>query len=71
MATRRPARFGKSPWGRDIVLIATTGWGQDSDRQCSREAGFDHHFVKPIDPAALIQLLASLKPATQRQAVNC
>ncbi len=44
--------------GRDIQLIALTGWGQDSDRERSREAGFDAHLVKPIDPGALTELLA-------------
>ena len=32
------------------MLIATTGWGQDEDKRLSAEAGFDHHFVKPVDP---------------------
>jgi len=35
-----------------------TGWGQDKDRQRSREVGFDHHLTKPADPEALHQLLA-------------
>jgi signal transduction histidine kinase len=45
-------------WDRRITLIAVTGWGQDSDRIRSREAGFDYHLVKPIDHAALLKLLA-------------
>jgi CheY-like chemotaxis protein len=49
------------PWGKAIVLIATTGWGQDTDKQRSQEAGFDHHLVKPVDPPALFELLATLK----------
>jgi PAS domain S-box-containing protein len=40
------------------LLIALTGWGQEEDRQRSRAAGFDHHMVKPVDPAALDRLLA-------------
>jgi CheY-like chemotaxis protein len=47
-------------WGRRVVLIALTGWGQERDRQLSREAGFDHHYVKPVDPATLTKLLASI-----------
>jgi PAS domain S-box-containing protein len=43
------------------VLIALTGWGQDEDRRRSLEAGFDHHFVKPVDPAAIQELVASLR----------
>ncbi len=50
------------PWGRDIQIIALTGWGQESDRQRSKESGFDHHLVKPIDPDALRGLL--LGPTT-------
>ena len=46
------------PWGQAMVLIALTGWGQETDRQRSQEAGFDHHLVKPVDPAELLHLLA-------------
>jgi CheY-like chemotaxis protein len=44
-----------------LVLVALTGWGQEEDRQRSREAGFDAHMVKPVDYAALTQLLAALE----------
>jgi signal transduction histidine kinase len=44
-------------WGRDMTLIALTGWGQEADKQRTREAGFDHHLVKPADPAQLEALL--------------
>jgi CheY-like chemotaxis protein len=47
------------PWGRDIMLVALTGWGQDNDRRRSHEAGFDGHLVKPVGPDALLALLAS------------
>src|SRR5262249_44835156 len=40
-----------------VLLIAVTGYGQESDRLQSREGGFDHHLVKPLDLAALRQLL--------------
>jgi hypothetical protein len=40
------------------VLIAISGYGRDSDRALAREAGFDHHLVKPADPAELQRLLA-------------
>lgn len=39
------------------VIVALTGWGQQSDRERSREAGFDHHLVKPIDLEAIRQLI--------------
>ena len=48
------------PWGRSVVLIALTGWGQEQDRRKSREAGFDHHLVKPVDPRALMTLVSEL-----------
>ena len=40
-------------------LIAMTGYGQESDRKRSREAGFDHHLVKPVEPARLQELLGT------------
>jgi len=43
------------------AIIALTGWGQEADRQRAREAGFDHHLVKPADIGALQALLASLE----------
>jgi CheY-like chemotaxis protein len=54
----------QQPGGRAVVLVALAGWGQDEDRRHSREAGFDCHVVKPVDLAALEQLLAGL-PATR------
>jgi len=47
------------PWGRDVLLIAQTGWSQDEDRRRSAEAGFDAHLIKPVDFAQLTRLLAS------------
>jgi hypothetical protein len=43
-----------------MLLIAASGYGHENDRERSRIAGFDHHFVKPIDPAAIARLLSSL-----------
>jgi len=43
------------------LLVAVTGYAEDEARRRSREAGFDHHLVKPIDPDALLALLASLE----------
>jgi signal transduction histidine kinase len=53
-------RIRSEPWGKNAVLIALTGWGQDEDRRRSREVGFDSHLVKPLDPEALATLLARL-----------
>jgi len=36
-------------WGRAMVLVAVTGWGQSEDKRRAKEAGFDHHFTKPLD----------------------
>ena len=49
----------EQPWGRQILLVALTGWGQEDDKRRTREAGFDAHIVKPIDFVALEKLLAT------------
>ncbi|HEU5133822.1 MAG TPA: ATP-binding protein [Steroidobacteraceae bacterium] len=46
------------PRGKDITLVALTGWGQEHDHQRTRAAGFDRHLLKPIDVAELDKLLA-------------
>jgi len=53
-------RIRAQPWGAHITLVALTGWGQDSDRRRSQEAGFDSHLVKPLDLDKLTELLATL-----------
>jgi CheY-like chemotaxis protein len=45
---------------KEVTLIALTGWGQEDDRRRTREAGFDHHLVKPADIAALQTLIVNL-----------
>jgi PAS domain S-box-containing protein len=52
-------RIRETPQGKHALLVALTGWGQESDRQRTRDAGFDKHLVKPVDPTALSALLAS------------
>ena len=47
------------PWGRQVTLIAVTGWGQPDDKLRARSAGFDRHLIKPIDPAEVDRLLDS------------
>ena len=51
----------QQPWGRDVVLVALTGWGQEDDRRLSQEAGFNLHIVKPVELASLETLLAGMK----------
>jgi CheY-like chemotaxis protein len=46
------------PGLKRLQLVALTGWGQDEDRHRSKEAGFDQHLVKPVEPQALYQVLA-------------
>ncbi len=55
-------RIRANPDHRDILLIAVSGWGQQDRRGRSLEAGFDQHFVKPVDLSALRQVLATCKP---------
>jgi PAS domain S-box-containing protein len=57
-ATRR---IREQPWGRDLAIIALTGWGQEEDRAKSKEAGCDGHLVKPVDLADLEKLLMELE----------
>jgi PAS domain S-box-containing protein len=53
-------RIRKTPGLEKTILTALTGWGQQEDRRRTAEAGFDHHLVKPPEPKALANLLASL-----------
>jgi PAS domain S-box-containing protein len=57
-------RIREQPWGKGVVLVALTGWGQEADRRRSQEVGFDAHLVKPVDPAALDKLLAESQATT-------
>ena len=51
-------RIRAQAWGKTTVIVAQTGWGQEEDKLRTREAGFDDHLVKPVDPLKLIQLIA-------------
>ena len=55
----------RQPWGKHMVLVAVTGWGQDSDKQRSKAVGFDYHIVKPITSAALTSLMAAIQQNAQ------
>jgi CheY-like chemotaxis protein len=50
----------QSESSRHIVLVAVTGYGQDDDRRRVREAGFDHHLLKPLEPEALEKIIDSV-----------
>jgi PAS domain S-box-containing protein len=56
-------RIREKAWGRNVVLAALTGWGQEEDKRRTREAGFNYHFVKPVETSALRKLLAEYEPA--------
>jgi two-component system, chemotaxis family, CheB/CheR fusion protein len=52
-------RMREEVWGRGVLLIALTGWGQESDKLRARAAGFDRHCTKPVDPVELERLFFS------------
>jgi CheY-like chemotaxis protein/two-component sensor histidine kinase len=51
-------RIRRHAWGKGLVIVALTGWGQESDRRKTKEAGFDAHLVKPVDYSDLLQLIS-------------
>jgi CheY-like chemotaxis protein len=51
------ARLRQEEVCRDTIIIAVTGYGQENDRRRSREAGIDHHLLKPLSSASLLPLL--------------
>lgn len=52
----------RQAWAAKVTLIALTGWGQAEDRRRATEAGFDHHFHKPVDPELLLRFIAGMPP---------
>jgi DNA-binding response OmpR family regulator len=57
-------RIREQAWGQGIFIVALTGWDQEEDKTRSREAGFDHHLVKPVERETLENLFAGLKTET-------
>ena len=53
-------RIRDTAWGKDMTVIAQTGWGQEDDKQRTRDASFDDHLVKPVDPLAVVKIVAGL-----------
>jgi CheY-like chemotaxis protein len=51
-------RLRAEPWGKKILIVAVTGWGQESDKQRAMESGFDHHLTKPVALTDLTRVLA-------------
>jgi PAS domain S-box-containing protein len=58
------------PGGRDMLIIALTGWGQSEDKLRSQDAGFDEHFVKPADVGALEKLLEERATRSSSSSAN-
>ena len=57
------SRIRATERGAGILLVALTGWGQDDDRRRSRQAGFDHHLVKPADPSHIERICREMSRA--------
>ena len=57
-------RLRQLPQTRHALLVGLTGYGMPADRQRGREAGFDHHLLKPADPTALCALIEGWQPAS-------
>lgn len=57
----------RETWGRNMTLIAVTGWGQEEDKRNAHTAGFDHHFTKPMDPRRLRSILSSVPLSPHRR----
>jgi CheY-like chemotaxis protein len=56
-------RIRSAAWGREITLVALSGWGQEGDREKSRQAGVDEHLLKPVDIGAIQRILAEVRRA--------
>jgi two-component system CheB/CheR fusion protein len=55
-------RLRAEPSCRETMIIAISGYGQEDDRRRSREAGFDHHLVKPVNFEQVRKLLTARHP---------
>jgi len=53
-------RIRALPQGERVRIVALTGWGQEADRQRTRDAGMDHHLIKPVSLDALQNVLRTL-----------
>jgi signal transduction histidine kinase len=60
-------RLRASEWGKDIYLVAVTGWGQAKDRAMARDSGFDEHYTKPLDPDHLQNILRNANRQVRRE----
>jgi PAS domain S-box-containing protein len=51
-------RIRAAGWGKELLLVALTGWGQDDDKKRAADAGFDLHFTKPLEPTELSRIVS-------------
>ncbi len=58
----------RTPWGAQAFIVALTGWGSPDDRARSKQAGFDRHLVKPVDPQALMALISEFERTAHQPA---
>ncbi len=54
-------RLRAEPWGKNVVLIALTGWGRQGDIEAARKAGFDGHLLKPVVAEGQIDLISRMR----------
>ena len=62
-------RMREQPWGKQLLIVALSGWGQTADVQRSRDAGFDSHLVKPASFESLAEVLGRVAAASVRTAL--
>ena len=60
----------RTHWGAHTFIVALTGWGHADDRARSKDAGFDHHLVKPVKPDVLLDLIGAVPRAQGERAVT-
>jgi CheY-like chemotaxis protein len=63
-------RIRLEAWGQHALLIAITGWGQESDKLQAKAAGFDAHLTKPVDPRAIERMLVEFLSTTMTAKSN-
>jgi len=57
-------RIRQQAWGRGVLLLAVTGWGQNDDKEKAKAAGFDYHFTKPVNPDEVEERVAAFLRAS-------
>jgi DNA-binding response OmpR family regulator len=60
-------RVRQEEWGKNVVLIAVTGWGDEKDKRQSSDAGFNIHMVKPVDAEGILKRLNAIDDLQPRK----